>query len=211
MPGRRSRSACSPRPVAGSYPGRSGATRSSRPSRRSSRCRAAPTSATTGSMSVSPPLTRTRCAISSRTPGRSAFRNAWPRNTAPRDARGRSLPRRRSPKRSPNDSRASVSRRHGGGGDRLESSGVTASSRLNLLSRSRIRKRNDVDAPAAELDAERTYSRCTEIKGRAILFYSSDTDEMAHLCHRVLLLRRTRNGRALRWRADERRDRQAPR
>ena len=38
-------------------------------------------------MSVSPPSTRMRCAISSRMPGHSAFRSGWPRNTAPRGAR----------------------------------------------------------------------------------------------------------------------------
>src|SRR5207249_3885825 len=46
-----------------------------------SRCRASPTSATTGFMSGSPSSTRTRCASLSRRPGPLLCPSAWPRNT----------------------------------------------------------------------------------------------------------------------------------
>src|SRR5215216_414797 len=63
------------------------ATRSSSPSRRSSRCRAPRTCVTTGCTFAWRRSTLTRCASLSRTPGRSASRSASPRSTLPRVAR----------------------------------------------------------------------------------------------------------------------------
>jgi len=63
-----------------------------------------------------------------------------------------------------------------------------------LLAQSRILLLYDVTRGVDVATKHELYELMTRLagEGRAVLFYSSDTEELAHLCHRVLVLRRGR-------------------